>query len=50
MEIFQMGEKQLKVSQKVSLMKVMVENEEEVGGYSTILDTTEHAHRHISIC
>lgn len=30
-------------------MKLIVENEEEVGGHSTALDTTKHAQRDISI-
>ena len=33
----------------VSLMKLMVENGEEVGRHLTTLDTTEHAQRDISI-
>ena len=33
----------------VSLMKLMVENGEEVGGHLTTLDTTEHAQRGMSV-
>jgi len=46
MEFFQIVEKYLKVSQRVS---VMVENGKEVGGHLTTLDTTEHAQRDIII-
>ena len=33
---------------KGSVMKMMVKKEEEVGGHSTTLNTTEHAQRDIS--
>ena len=33
---------------KVSVMKLVVKKEEEVGGHSTTLNTTEHAQRDIS--
>jgi len=48
MDIFQVGKKWMQVSQRPHVVKLTVDNGEEVGGHSTTLNTTEHAQRDIS--
>ena len=47
MDIFQVGKKWMKVSQRPHVVKLTVGKGEEVGGHSTTLNTTEHAQRDI---